>query len=239
MMVPPLQVLHATGPDPLAAAVALDHIVVLVDVLRASSTIITALANGASTIIPIATIEEARRLAQQLPNALLAGERAAHPPPGFDYGNSPRSFLTSRIKGRPIILTTTNFTHTLGTPPATATVLVGAFLNIEHLATTARTLHRQRPRPITIISAGELGGASVEDDLASDHIATRIQHPKDPPSYASAEDLARDLLVTKHGSLLVRAGYEDDIAFCSQPNRYALTPILRDGAFYHFALPNP
>jgi len=228
---PPLKVLHATGPDPLVAAVAQDHIVILVDVLRASSTIITALANGASTIIPVTTIEEARRLAQQLPNAFLAGERAAHPPPGFDYGNSPRSFLTAHIKGHPIILTTTNFTHTLGTPRPTATVLVGAFLNIEHVATTARALHRQRPRPITIISAGELDGTSVEDDLASNHIATRIQHPQDPPSYASADDLARDLLVTKHGSLLVHAGYKDDITFCSQPNRYALTPILRDGAF--------
>jgi 2-phosphosulfolactate phosphatase len=231
MIVPPLQLLHATGPEPLATAVAQDHIVILVDVLRASSTIITALANGASAVIPVPTIDEARHRARQLPHAFLAGERATHPPTGFDYGNSPRSFLTARIRGHPIILTTTNFTHTLGTPPATATVLVGAFLNIEHVATTARTLHRQRPRPITIISAGELGGPSVEDDLASDHIAIRLQRPQDPPSYASAQDLARDLLVTKHGSLLVRAGYEDDISFCSQPNRYALTPILHNGIF--------
>jgi phosphosulfolactate phosphohydrolase-like enzyme len=108
---------------------------------------------------------------------------------------------------------------------------VGAFLNIEHVAATARALHCEQARSITIISAGELGGPSVEDDLASEHIALRLQHPKDPPSYASAEDLARDLLVTQHGSLLVRTGYGDDIAFCSQPNRYALTPFLRDGAF--------
>jgi 2-phosphosulfolactate phosphatase len=231
MSVPPLQVLHATGPDALAAAVAQDHIVILVDILRAGSTIITALANGASAVIPVSTVEEARRLAREMPNALLAGERAARPLPGFDYGNSPRSFLTSRIKGRPIVLTTTNFTRTLGTPPATATVLVGAYLNLEHAAATTRALHQIRARPISIISAGELGGPSVEDDLASEHLAIRLQHPHDPPSYASAEDLARDLLVTRHGSLLVRAGYEDDISFCSQPNRYALTPILYEGAF--------
>jgi 2-phosphosulfolactate phosphatase len=235
MMVPPPHVLPATGPAALASAVAQNHLVILVDVLRASSTIITALAHGATAVIPVPTVEAARRLARELPHALLAGERAARPPPGFDYGNSPRSFLTTGIKNRPIVLTTTNFTRTLGTPPVTATVLVGAFLNLEHVAATARTLHRQGPRPISIISAGERGGPSVEDDLASDHIAIRIQHPTDPPSYASAEDLARDLLVTNHGSQLVRAGYEEDITFCSQPNRYSLTPILRAGAFHPYS----
>lgn len=223
---------HATGPAALSQAVTNGNIIVLVDVLRASSTIITALANGASAVIPVPTVEEARQRAAQMSAAFLAGERAAHPPPGFDYGNSPRSFLTTRIRGHPIILTTSNFTRTLGTPPNTATILVGAFLNIEHVARTARDFHHRLARPISIISAGGMSGPSVEDDFTAEHIRIRIQYPDDPPSYAYPDDLARELMVTRHGSILVQAGYEDDIYFCAQPNRYALTPLYREGAFY-------
>jgi 2-phosphosulfolactate phosphatase len=229
-----IQISHATGPTALKKAAEDNHIIILVDVLRASSTIITALANGAKSVIPVPTIEEAHKLASKMPNAILAGERAAHPPPGFHYGNSPRSFLTNKIRNRPIILTTSNFTRTLGHPLPTTTILVGAFLNIEHLAQTARILHSKQPRPITIISAGSMSGSSVEDDLASDHIAIRIANPSDPPSYASSDDIARELLVTRHGAILIHAGYKEDIYFSSQPNLYTLTPILQNNAFIPF-----
>ncbi|MFX1540815.1 MAG: 2-phosphosulfolactate phosphatase [Promethearchaeota archaeon] len=226
---------HGAGPEAFANAVAQHHIIVLVDVLRASSTIITALAHGASKIIPVPTVEDARTRAHEIPNALLAGERAAHPPPGFDYGNSPRSFLTNNIRGRPIILTTSNFTRTLGTPPDTATILVGGFLNIEHVARTTRHLAQQHNRPISVISAGSMSGFHSEDDFTAGHIIIRIENPNDPPSYADPGDLARELLVSRHGSLLVRAGYEEDIYFCAQPNRYDLTPILQGGAFIPYS----
>jgi 2-phosphosulfolactate phosphatase len=226
---------HGTGPDALATAVAQEHVVILVDVLRASSTIITALANGAAAVIPVPTIEEAQQRASSLPDAFLAGERETHPPPGFDFGNSPQSFLTPQIRGRLIILTTSNFTRTLGHPPETATILVGGFLNIEHVAATALRLHTETNHPISIISAGSPQGPSVEDDFTADHLRIRIQFNTDPPSYADPADLARELLVTQHGSLLVQAGYEDDIQFCAQPNRYPLTPIWHQGAFYSLA----
>ncbi|MFX0169797.1 MAG: 2-phosphosulfolactate phosphatase [Candidatus Hodarchaeota archaeon] len=226
---------HGVGPDALANAVTANHIVILVDVLRASSTIITALANGASKIIPVPTVEEARDLIYYYPDGFLAGERAAHAPAGFDYGNSPRSFFTQRIHGRPIILTTSNFTRTLGKPPKTATILVGAFLNIEHVAATARTLSHQSQRQISVISAGSMHGPALEDDFTSYHIISRIERPNDPRSYADTGDIARELLVSRHGSILVQAGYEDDIYFCAQPNRFSLTPILRDAAFVPFA----
>ncbi len=227
-----IKIFHATGPAALKKAAEKNHIIILVDVLRASSTIITALAHGATSIIPVTTIEEARQLASKLPNALLAGERDANPPPDFHYGNSPQSFLANKIRNHVIILTTSNFTRTLGHPPPSSTILAGAYLNIEHVAQTARNISKEKARPITIISAGSLNGTSVEDDQASNHIAIRIKNPDDPPSYASPDDIARELLVTRHGAKLVQAGYQEDIYFCSQPNRYALTPILRKNAFY-------
>ncbi len=224
------EVAHSSGPAALAKAVEQNHVVVLVDVLRASSTIITALANGASKIIPVPTVEEARELIYHYPTGFLAGERDAHPPAGFDFGNSPRSFITERIKGRPIILTTSNFTRTLGRPPSSATILVGAFLNIDHVATTARHLAAKIGQPISVISAGSLHGISMEDDFTSYQLIIRIKDPEGPPGYADIGDLARELLVSRHGSLLVQAGYEGDIYFCAQPNRYDLTPIFhKDG----------
>jgi 2-phosphosulfolactate phosphatase len=226
-----VSVSHSSGPEALVSAVAKHHVIVLVDVLRASSTIITALANGASKIIPVPTVEEAREIIYHYPNGFLAGERAAHPPAGFDFGNSPRSFMTDRIRDRPIILTTSNFTRTLGKPPFSATVLVGAFLNIDHVARTARIFSEQLNQPISVISAGSMRGVSMEDDFTSYQIMIRIQDPDGPPGYADIGDLARELLVSRHGSLLVQAGYEDDIYFCAQPNRYKLTPILHDGGF--------
>lgn len=230
-----ISVTHSSGPDALANAVAQQHVIILVDVLRASSTIITALANGASRIIPVPTVEEARKMIYHHPNGFLAGERDAHPPAGFDYGNSPRSFLTDHIRGHPIILTTSNFTRTLGKPPDTAIILVGAFLNIDHVATTARHIANKLDQPISVISAGSLYGVSVEDDFTSYQIIIRIKDPEGPPGYADIGDLARELLVSRHGSLLVQAGYEDDIYFCAQPNQYDLTPILREGGFVPFS----
>lgn len=230
-----ISVTHSSGPKALADAVANQHVVILVDVLRASSTIITALANGASQIIPVPTVEEARERIYHYPNGFLAGERDAHPPVGFDFGNSPRSFLTNRIRGRPIILTTSNFTRTLGKPPDTATILVGAFLNIDHVTMTARHLSTQLNKPLSVVSAGSLHGVSVEDDFTSYQLIIRLKDPDGPPGYADIGDLARELLVSRHGSLLVQAGYEDDIPFCAQPNRYNLTPIFRKGSFIPFS----
>ena len=234
----PISVTHSSGPEALADAVAHEHVIILVDVLRASSTIITALANGASKIIPVPTVEEARERIYHHPNGFLAGERAAHPPAGFDYGNSPRSFLTDRIRGHPIILTTSNFTRTLGKPPETATILVGAFLNIDHVTTTARQFSTRLDKPISVISAGSMHGVAVEDDFTSYQLIIRIKDPEGPPGYADIGDLARELLVSRHGSLLVQAGYEEDITFCAQPNRYNLTPILREGAFVPYSPPS-
>ncbi len=227
----PLEISRGTGASALQEAIVNNHIIILVDVLRASSTIITALANGASAVIPASTVSEARRIAATLPNALLAGERAAKPLPGFDYGNSPLNFLSTKIQGRVIVLTTSNFTRVLGTPPASSTILVGAFLNIDHVVHTALGLYKLSPHPITVVAAGDLNRPAAEDDIASDHIIYRLTHPDNPPSYASSEDIARELLVTRHASTLISLGYEEDIHFCSKINTYSLTPILRQGAF--------
>ena len=104
---------------------------IVIDVLRASTTIVTALGNGASAIIPLATVEEARARQAQEPHLLLGGERNAHPLPGFDFGNSPLDYTPEKVQGREVILTTTNGTRALqGAHQAGASaIIVGALTN--------------------------------------------------------------------------------------------------------------
>src|SRR5690348_13081269 len=80
----------------------------VIDVIRATSTIVTALAQGTPGVVPVASVADAFALKERNPGALLAGERGGQALPGFDLGNSPEDFTAERVEGRPIILTTTN-----------------------------------------------------------------------------------------------------------------------------------
>ena len=114
-------VLTADGvvPAQLAGATAL-----VIDVLRASTTIVTALANGAASVVPVETVEEARaRKAALGPEAILAGERHSDPPEGFDLGNSPLEFTAARVQGLTIVITTSNGTKALTAARGAAAVV--------------------------------------------------------------------------------------------------------------------
>ncbi len=102
---------------------------VVIDVLRASTTIVAALAAGCPEIIPVETPEEARRLARTK-GLLLGGERNSLRPEGFDFGNSPLEYTPEKIKGRPIAFTTTNGTRAMETCRQARCVLLGAFVNL-------------------------------------------------------------------------------------------------------------
>src|SRR5262249_9659060 len=123
------------------------HTAVVIDVLRATSTEITALANGAEAIFPAATVEEARALKEKTPSLLLAGERHGLPPEGFDLGNSPREFTAEKVKGRKIVHTTTNGTLAWLACRNAAETLGAAFLNLN--AVTERL--RRKGGPVLLV----------------------------------------------------------------------------------------
>jgi hypothetical protein len=100
---------------------------VVFDVLRATSSIITGLASGVEAIIPVRTVEEAREWKLKDPDLLLAGERGGLPPKGFDLGNSPEEF--EKLKGRRVVMTTTNGTAAIQSVQKASKVLIGALLN--------------------------------------------------------------------------------------------------------------
>ncbi|MGD9722435.1 MAG: 2-phosphosulfolactate phosphatase [Pirellulales bacterium] len=154
------------SPDTLAGGTA-----VVIDALRATTTIVYALAAGARAVVPCLTIDEARERAAHLPCGLtlLAGERGGLPIAGFDLGNSPAEFTAQRVGGRYVVLTTTNGTKALLHCRAARRVLVAALANLS--AVCAALEEDQR---VDIVCAGTDGQATDEDLLVAGAIADRL-----------------------------------------------------------------
>src|SRR5437899_1547348 len=139
---------------------------VVFDILRATTTMITALTNGAESIIPVETIGEALEVRRQRPNVLLAGERdgvriRASQTGGieFDLGNSPREFTIEKVQGKTIVMTTTNGTRALRACAAARATLVGSFLN---LRATSNWLKEHRPPHLLLVCSGTFDEACFE-----------------------------------------------------------------------------
>lgn len=145
---------------------------VIIDILRASSTMITALQNGAKRVIPCGTTEEAFRLREQSPNEsiILGGERGGVKIQGFDYGNSPAEYSTAAVAGRTVVFTTTNGTKAILKASPAATILIGAFLN---RAVIADRLLQER-RDTHLICAGTDGIVTGEDVLFAGAIVDEL-----------------------------------------------------------------
>ncbi|CAN5875646.1 2-phosphosulfolactate phosphatase family protein [soil metagenome] len=154
-------------------------VAVVVDVLRASTVMVQALASGCEAIVPCLEIEEARRTALALPtgSAILAGERQGLPIEGFDLGNSPDSFTPEVCRGKTLVMTTTNGTRAILASLEADRVLVAAFSNIG--ATLGALL--DDPRPLHIVCSGTDGRISFEDSLLAGGLAaTLIQRGRAP-----------------------------------------------------------
>jgi 2-phosphosulfolactate phosphatase len=138
-------------------------VAVVIDVLRASTTIIHALANGANGVLPCETVDEALAVAAGLSpgEALLGGERGGTRIEGFDLDNSPLRYTPHTVAGKTIVFTTTNGTRALRACSAAARVLIGAFVNRSALA---RVL-QQDGRPVHLVCAGTKGQLTAEDVL--------------------------------------------------------------------------
>jgi len=151
---------------------------VVFDILRATTSMVTALANGAQSIIPVGEIPEALALRAQRPEVLLAGERdglriraALSGGTDFDLGNSPREYTADKVQGKTIVMTTTNGTRALRACAGAKAVLVGSFLN---LRATYTWLMDQRPSHLILVCSGTFEEAALEDTLAVGAVCERI-----------------------------------------------------------------
>lgn len=219
---------------------------VVFDVLRATSSMITALAHGAREVLPVRTIEEALAVRASRPDVLLAGEREGQRIGAgltggveFDLGNSPREFTADRVAGRCLAMTTTNGTRALRACAGAGRVLVGAFLNLGRLIAELRA---QPPRELIVIASGTFEQAALEDTLAAGALVDALW-----PLYAEGEvadsaamaralhqlhghDLEAALRLARNGRrLLAQPALRDDVPFCARKDAFPLLAVQQEG----------
>ncbi|MBI4544085.1 MAG: 2-phosphosulfolactate phosphatase [Gemmatimonadetes bacterium] len=209
--------------------------VVVLDVLRATSTVVEALANGAAAVYPVRTVAAARRRAAELGDAsLLCGERRCRPIPGFALGNSPGEFTPERVAGRALVLTTTNGTAALLAAATAARGVVASLLNLTAVADAVAG-----DDAVLILCAGRERRFAVEDALCAGALLLRLklEHRRalelNDAGHAAAalaerqlRSLPRALEASAAGRALAQAGLAADIAFCAAVDRHKIVPRL-------------
>jgi 2-phosphosulfolactate phosphatase len=199
---------------------------VVVDVLRATSTMTQALAAGYRRVLCCAEIDEARELAQSEGPAKLAGERRLEHIEGFDFGNSPRE-LAGEPAAETLILSTTNGTRLLVAAAARfERVYVGSLLNLAAVAETARASGED----VAVLCAGVLGELALDDAYCAGRIAEALGgEPVDSAQAAirlarSFPDALAGLGASRSAANLRHHGLEDDIAWCAQESVLDVVP---------------
>jgi 2-phosphosulfolactate phosphatase len=167
---------------------------VVFDVLRATSSMLTALNNGAAAIIPVSEIDEALAINRQHGDCLLAGERNGlrigrelTGSVDFDFGNSPREFTREKVEGKTIAWTTTNGTRALRACAKAEMILVGALLNLRALTDV---LDQLRPRQLVIVCAGTFEQVAYEDVFAAGALIESLRHLCDNDSLTDSAHIA-------------------------------------------------
>ena len=214
---------------------------VVFDVLRATSTLLAALANGARRVFPVLTPDEAFALRRdRLPDALLGGERGGVRIEGFDLGNSPREYTPALVAGRDVITTTTNGTVALRACTGADTVLAAGLVNLDATAAWLRAL-RPGPRTLLLVCAGTGSRFALEDGLAAGALAARLGSV----AGAGEDDATRALLAlydehhgdpagvlfaSENGRRLVEIGLRDDVVWCARESVSTEVALLHEGA---------
>jgi 2-phosphosulfolactate phosphatase len=215
------------------------RVAAVIDVLRATSTITEAIANGARALVPAADLEDALRLAQTFgrDEVVLCGERGARKIEGFDLGNSPLEFTSEAVADKLVVMTTTNGTRALLAGQAADRCIVASFLN---MAAASRDL-LSSGKPIVIVCAGREGRFSLDDALCAGSLIRTLRAGIAEPVRLNEAALAASALERryhKHLSAVMRrtaaarqiveAGHEPDIAYCLTRDRHDVVPVMSD-----------
>ena len=213
-----------------------ESIVVVIDILRATSAICTAFEFGAEKIIPVATVDEARAYKQK---GFLAGaERDAVKIEGFDFGNSPFSFMNGNIKGSTIALTTTNGTQAIEAVKDAYKVVIGSFTNFSALC---KWLVSQN-RDVLLLCAGWKYKYNLEDALFAGAVTIELsKHPAFRDNIADSAWACRYLYEAamtntfrffknaSHSKRLAKLNLKKDIKYCFSLDKTKVIPVLENG----------
>jgi len=226
-----------------------DKNIVIVDVLRATSTILVALVNGAKEIIPAETVTTAAKIAKgKGKSALLCGERAGKIIEGFDLGNSPFEYTKEIVKDKSLIFSTTNGTVSMHKARYASNCVLASFLNISIVAEYLNILNED----FTIICSGKLNNFCLEDFVFAGALISKLfKLDKNKSRYEisdteiAAKTLSKSLAcvssslnkekivdmlnISEHGSYLKSLGFGDDLESCAEIDSYPYLPILNKG----------
>jgi 2-phosphosulfolactate phosphatase len=226
-------------PSPPNLNILLNRAVVVIDVLRATSVMIHALSQGALEIIPVLTVEEAFQTAKIFPRGafLLGGERESNKIQGFDLGNSPGEYVAESVKGKKLILTTTNGTKAFHLVSSGKEILVGSFFNIGAIAQRCLKLNRD----LLIFPSGDEGNFSLEDTICGGMlielitkrggkaiVLTDASHCAQILYQRFKDNLLEAFHLSSHGKELIDRGFGEDLAYCAQIDIAPLVPNFRE-----------
>ena len=210
---------------------------VVIDVVRATSCIVEAIANGASAIFPAVSVDEALRMRALLGRggALLCGERKGVRIDGFDLGNSPAEFTPAAVGGMRLVMTTTNGTKAFAAAAGAKRVLAASFFNLTAVVNAVAD-----DGEVVIICAGKEGRFSLDDTVCAGHIlrgvldrASGVVTLNDGAAAAAnlavVHEVSGDLLAgTAAGQALVDVGLGSDLALCAEADRHQIVPMMYD-----------
>jgi 2-phosphosulfolactate phosphatase len=214
-----------------------ERTVVVLDVLRATSTIVAALASGARAIYPVASPDEAVRLGSTLgrEDTLLCGERRGLKVEGFHLGNSPAEFTPERVAGRRLVMSTTNGTRAFQAAAPAARILVGSLLNLGAAARAAANAEE-----LVVLCAGREDSFALDDAVCAGLLLDRVEAELGaPPELDDAGRAARLLArsVTPDadflrsvggGAALVSIGLDEDLEHCARIDLHDIVPEMQD-----------
>ncbi len=208
-------------------------IVVVVDILRATSCMTTAIASGIEGIIPVASLEECRSYKDN--GFVCAAERGGQQVKGFQLDNSPFSYMDDKLKGKTIAVTTTNGTLAISKSVEADEVLIGSFLNLSAVSNYLKS----QSKDVIIHCAGWKGQVNTEDTLYSGALIATLLSDYDADGDAaqmalqffesSKSDLLAVVQASAHAKRLEKFNIIEDIKFCLEIDKFDVIPVLENG----------
>lgn len=217
-----------------------DKNVVVIDVLRTSTTMVTGLSNGAKEIIPTDSIASAGMIGRNsLGQSLLCGEKHGKIIEGFNLGNSIKEYREENVKNKILVFHSTNGTPSLIKSKFTRNCVVLGFVNMERVVHYLQELNED----FIILCAGKDGEFSLEDTVCAGMLVSRLKKSAPRGKYiltdssrgasklysAYKNDLLKMMNDSEHGKYLISIGFQDDLVECAQVDKYNMLPVLRSG----------
>jgi len=217
------------------------RLVIIVDVLRASTTVATALGNGARTVLPLEGADEVIVRSKEFARSqiILAGEQKMQPITGFDLGNSPQDFTKAAVEGKTILITTTNGTRALLGVQGARDIVIASYVNFTAVLAMMKVAASSNT-DIAIICAGEEGGFTLEDAACAGRYVRSIPKRADSVQVNDAasasvliekkygDNIAKVFKESNHGKALEEAGFGDDLDAAAEVDSYPVVPIYQE-----------